>query len=108
MTTLEVILIRCPSADIEYILSDKGNIPKYYLTFKYFPARLRANDGNITNTVVKSNLIRISVNFVSGVSGPEDVKTIHMPINPKATDENIKIRVAIFCIFLVYQLREKT
>lgn len=102
MTTLEVILIRCPSADIDYILSDKGNIPKYYLIFRYFPARLMANDGKIINTVVKSNLIKISVNFVSGVSGPEAVKTIHRPIIPKAIDEIIKIRVAIFCIYSLY------
>lgn len=48
---------------------------------------LRANDGNIIKTVVNSSLINVSVSLESGVSGPEAVNTMQMPIIPKAIDE---------------------
>lgn len=38
-------------------------------------------------TVVNKSLINVSSSFESGVSGPEAVKTIQMPIIPKAMDE---------------------
>ncbi|MDD4804845.1 MAG: hypothetical protein PHN69_06800 [Candidatus Pacebacteria bacterium] len=55
--------------------------------FKYLLATLNANEGSIIKTAVKRSLINVSSSFVSGVSGPEDVKTIQMPIIPKIIDE---------------------
>ena len=54
-------------------------------------------------TVVMRSLIRIPAAVVSGVSGPPAVKTIKIPITPKAIEAYMKIRVAIFCIAVVYQ-----
>ncbi len=55
-------------------------------------------------TVANRSLINISVIVESGVSCPPAVKTIKIPIIPKAVDEYINARVAIFCIGLVYQI----
>lgn len=71
--------------------------------FRYLPARLNAKEGSITKTVANNNLINISLVGESGVSGPEAVRTIKIPMIPKAIEAPIKIRVAIFCIILVYQ-----
>ncbi len=65
---------------------------------------LRAKEGRIIKTVPNRSLIKVSSNLVSGVSGPEAVITIHIPIIPKSIDEYIKIFVAIFCIELLYHL----
>jgi hypothetical protein len=50
-------------------------------------AILNANEGRIIKTVANKRRINVSSSFVSGVSGPEDVNTIHIPIIPKAIDE---------------------
>lgn len=55
--------------------------------FKYLLAILRANEGKITNTVANKSLINISLNIESGVSGPEAVITIKIPIIPKIMEE---------------------
>ena len=39
------------------------------------------------NTVANNNLISTSFIVESGVSGPEDVRTIKIPIIPKTIDE---------------------
>ena len=69
---------------------------------KYFPATLNANEGSIIKTVANKSLINVSSSFVSGVSGPDVVKTRQRPIIPKAIDEYIKTRVAIFCMVAFY------
>lgn len=48
---------------------------------------LSAKDGKITNTVAKSSLMRVWLSLVSGVSGPVAVRTMQIPIIPKAIDE---------------------
>ena len=48
---------------------------------------LSANEGRITKTVANRSLINISVCGVSGVSGPEAVNTIQIPMIPKTIDE---------------------
>ena len=53
-------------------------------------------------TVANKSLISTSLVFESGVSGPEAVITIKIPMMPKTIDAQIKIRVAIFCMNLVY------
>lgn len=58
----------------------------YYLSLKYFPARLSANEGRMTKTVANKSLIRISLVTVSGVFGPPAVMTINIPITPKTMD----------------------
>ena len=77
-----------------------SRITVYY--FRYFPATLKAKEGNIKNTLVNKSRINISVVGESGVSGPEAVRIIRMPMIPKRIDEPMKIRVAIFCMILVY------
>jgi len=58
----------------------------YYLLFKYLPATLRAKDGKIIKTVVNKSFIKISVSFVSGVFGPEEVRIMQIPIIPKTIE----------------------
>lgn len=66
---------------------------------------LRANEGKIINTSANSKRINVSLSGESGVSGPDAVITISMPIIPKATEAYINIRVAIFCMSLLYHLK---
>lgn len=53
-------------------------------------------------TEPKRRRTRISSSRVSGVSGPDAVRTIASPITPKKMDEVMKICVAIFCMNPVY------
>jgi hypothetical protein len=79
-------------------------IINYYLSFKYLPATLKANEGNITKTVANRSLINILLIYESGASGPEPVITTKIPKIPNTIDEYIKIRVAIFCINKLYHI----
>lgn len=74
----------------------------FYL-FKYLPAMLSANDGRMMKTVVSKNFINVL--FGSELSPASD-KTSKIPMSPKAIDAYIKIRVAIFCMVLLYQLKD--
>ena len=47
---------------------------------------LKANEGNIINTVTKRSLISTSLRAESGLSGPEPVRTTEIPRIPKAID----------------------
>ena len=62
---------------------------------------LSANEGKIINTVtIRSLKIAIlKTDLVLSLSG--SVRTSNTPKMPKAIEEQIKIRVAIFCIVLV-------
>ena len=48
---------------------------------------LRASEGSITKTVANNSLINILLAIESGVSGPEAVITIKIPIIPNTIDE---------------------
>lgn len=48
---------------------------------------LKANEGNIIQTVANKSLISVSLKGESGVSGPEAVRTIKIPMIPKRMDE---------------------
>lgn len=76
---------------------------KFIYFFRYLPAILNAKEGNIINTVVNKSLINASLMGESFLFGPEDVRTTQIPIIPKAIDAYIKICVAIFCMYLLYQ-----
>ena len=54
-------------------------------------------------TVMIKSFIRNLLKSELSASTSEDVKTDNIPIIPKATDAMTNIRVAIFCIVLVYQ-----
>src|SRR5687767_4766262 len=66
---------------------------------------LSANEGKIMNTFIKRSLISISLALVSGLSGPEAVRTSSIPRMPNVIEAQINIRVAILCMILVYQKR---
>lgn len=68
-----------------------------YLLIRYLPARLSANEGNITNTATCISLPSISLKTVCSPSIPP-VTAIVIPITPKAIDAPINVFVAIFCI----------
>jgi len=73
----------------------------HYLSFRNFPATLKANDGSITKILINSNLpstIPIAEVFCSNGPGPEELKIMRIPMIPKAMDAQMKIRVAIFCM----------
>jgi hypothetical protein len=53
---------------------------------KYLPAKLKAKEGKMTKTVTNNNLINNSLMIESGVSGPDEVKTIKIPMIPKTMD----------------------
>lgn len=63
-----------------------------------------ANEGNIIKTFKNNNLIRMWLNSESGLFGPEAVNTISIPTMPKAIELQINILVAIFSIYLLYQV----
>lgn len=67
-------------------LNSKEDTSENYC-FKYLPAILSANEGSIKKTVANKSFISISLIFESGVSGPEAVMTIKIPIIPKKIDE---------------------
>ena len=86
----------------------RGNHPScalltgsYDLLFRYLPATLSANDGNIIKTVTIKNLFNSLLKSELSASFSDDVSTSKIPIIPNATEATIKIRVAIFCIHLV-------
>jgi hypothetical protein len=54
-------------------------------------------------TVRNKSRISIWLRVVSGLSGPEAVRTIRIPTIPKAIDAYINTFVAIFSIASVYQ-----
>ncbi len=55
---------------------------------------------------MKITEVNISLNNIGlGSELISVVKTIKSPTIPKAIDEHIKTRVAIFCIVLLYQLK---
>ena len=57
------------------------------MSFKYLPAILNANEGNMTKTVANKSLVNILLTFESGASEPEPVMTTKMPTTPKTIDE---------------------
>jgi hypothetical protein len=67
-------------------------------------ATLNANEGNMMKTVVNRSFVNTapSIDLLASPSGSST--TINIPIIPKAIDEQINIRVAIFCIVSVYQI----
>jgi hypothetical protein len=67
-------------------------------------ATLNANEGNMIKTVANRSLVNITprIDLLASPSGSS--KTINIPIIPKAIDEQINVRVAIFCMVLVYQI----
>lgn len=66
---------------------------------------LSAKEGRIINTFIKRSLISSWVMVESGLFGPEAVSTIAIPTIPKMIEAQINIRVAIFCMLLVYQIQ---
>ncbi|MCX6753498.1 MAG: hypothetical protein NTV03_00335 [Candidatus Nomurabacteria bacterium] len=62
-------------------------LKNYKLPFKYLPARLNANEGNMTKTVANKSLMNTWLVFESGAFGPEPVMTTKIPIIPKSIDE---------------------
>ncbi len=72
------------------------------MSLRYLPAILRASEGKMMQTVARRSLC--TVWFIT-VSSPYDpsIKINTIPRIPKAIDEYIKTRVAIFCICIVYQ-----
>jgi hypothetical protein len=70
----------------------------YFLSPKYLPATLIANEGKMTKTVMNMDLTRnvFRLELVSFASG--DVTTAEIPTTPKKIDEMMNILVAIFCI----------
>ena len=71
---------------------------------RYLLATLNANEGNMIKTVTNRSLVNIAPRIVLFASPSGNSKTINIPIIPKVIDEQINIRVAIFCIVLVYQI----
>jgi len=57
------------------------------LSFRYFPARLKANEGKIMKTVANKSLMNTWLVFESGALEPEPVITTKIPIIPKSIDE---------------------
>jgi hypothetical protein len=57
------------------------------------------------NTLIKRSLINIWLRLESGLSGPEAASTTSTPTIPNVMEAQINIRVAIFCILLVYQTK---
>jgi hypothetical protein len=70
----------------------------YDLSFKYLPATLTANDGNMMNTFINSSL-----NIKESSSSLPEVRMFNMPNTPNETEAQINIFVAIFCIVILYQ-----
>lgn len=68
------------------------------MDFKYLPAMLKANDGNMINTCINNNLIKNSLKAESGSFGPDALNIVRIPVIPKPTDAMMKIFVAIRCI----------
>lgn len=56
----------------------------------------------MTKTLTISNFINNLFRSELSISLSEEVKTDKIPKTPKAIEEQIKIRVAIFCMILVY------
>ena len=79
----------------------------YYLPFKNLPATLKANDGSITKTDMKNNLLSTILNtevLCPTGPGPGEVRIMRIPIVPKAIEAQMKMRVAIFCIVELYTI----
>ena len=73
------------------------------MPFRYLLAMLNANEVKITMTLVKRSFNKMT--FGPSLSG-EVVTTIDKPITAKATDAQMNTFVAIFCIDLVYHLKQ--
>ena len=66
---------------------------------------LNANEGNMMKTVTKRSFVNITPRVELLASPLGNSKTINNPMIPKAIDEQINIRVAVFCMVLVYHIK---
>jgi hypothetical protein len=64
---------------------------------------LRAKEGSMINTHVSKSFISKMFRGALSPSGGPPAKINVTPTTPKATDAHTNTRVAIFCMFLLYQ-----
>jgi hypothetical protein len=68
-------------------------------------ATLSANEGNMTKTVANRSFVNIEPRIERLASPSGNSKTINIPTTPKTIDEQMNIRVAIFCMVSVYHIK---
>ncbi|MDR3582427.1 MAG: hypothetical protein P4L67_04105, partial [Candidatus Pacebacteria bacterium] len=71
------------------------------MSLRYLPATLNANEGNMMKTVANRSRVNMMPIIESLASPLGSSKTINIPMIPKAIDEPMNIRVAIFCMISV-------